>query len=277
MNPSAAFLRRPAGRRRRARVFSLVLAWAASIAALAAASAFAQQAPTQLRVASEGARPPFNYLDASNQLAGFEIDLTRELCRRMKAECIFVTQDWESLIGGLTAKQYDVIAAAMEITDDRLAKIAFSKPYAHTPSALIAQQASTLASADPNALKGLQIGVEADSPQQAYVEDKYKTSEIQRYATLEEAMLDLAEGRVDVVAEDKLVASDFLKTRKEGRCCRIVADLPQDASYFGAGLGYGLRKGEDGLRAALDKALDEAVADGTYKKIRVKYFDFDIR
>lgn len=241
------------------------------------APALAQQAQKQLRIASEGARPPFNYFDGANQLAGFEIDLTRELCRRMDAECSFVAQDWESLIGGLNAKQYDVIVAAMEITDDRLEKIVFSKPYAHSPSALIAQQSASLASADPNALKGLQIGVEADSPQQAYVVDKYKNSEIHRYATLEEAMLDLAEGRVDVVAEDKLVASEFLENRKEGRCCRIVADLPQDPSYFGAGLGYGLRKSDSELKAALDKALDEVVADGTYDKIRVKYFAFDIR
>lgn len=153
MSPRAAFLGRHPDRRRRSRALSMALA--ASVALLAAAQAFAQQAPTPLRIASEGARPPFNYLDSGNQLAGFEIDLTRELCRRMNVECIFVTQDWESLIGGLTAKQYDVIVAAMEITDDRLAKIAFSKPYAHTPSALIAPQNSQLASADQNALKGL--------------------------------------------------------------------------------------------------------------------------
>lgn len=231
----------------------------------------------QLRIASEGARPPFNYLDASSQLAGFEIELTRELCRRMSVECSFVTQDWESLIGGLLAKQYDVIAAAMEITDDRLAKIAFSQPYAHTPSALIAHHDSPLASADPKALEGSRIGVEADSPQQAYVDDKYQASEVRRYATLEEAMLDLAEGRIDAVAEDKLVAFEFLANRKEGRCCRIVADLPQDAAYFGGGLGYGLRKGDETLRAAFDKALDDVIADGTYQKIRVRYFAFDIR
>lgn len=255
----------------------------AAFASFAAAMIFALVAPAvaqetkQLRIASEGARPPFNYFDGSNQLAGFEIDLTREMCRRMKAECSFVAQDWESLIPGLTAKQYDLIVAAMEITDERLAKIAFSKPYAYTPSALIARHGASPASADPNALKGMEIGVEADSPQQAYVEDKYKGSEIHRYATLEEAMLDLAEGRIEVVAEDKLVASEFLKNRKEGRCCRIVADLPRDAAYFGAGLGYGLRKDEVELKTALDKALDEIVADGTYKSIRVKYFDFDIR
>lgn len=249
------------------------------LAAAAIALHFAPAAaePRHLRVASEGARPPFNYLDANNQLAGFEIELTREICRRIEADCVFVTQEWESLISGLESKQYDLVASAMEINDDRLRKIVFSKPYAHTPSALIAQRQSALASAEPKALRGQRIGVVADSAQQAYAEDKLEGSEVQRYATLEAAMLDLAEGRVDIVAEDKLAAVDFLRERKEGRCCRIVADLPQDAAYFGGGFGFGLRKGDIALKSAIDAALDAIVNDGTYRTIRSKYFDFDIR
>lgn len=243
----------------------------------APAAALEETAPArQLRICSEGARPPFNYLDANNQLAGFEIDLARELCQRMKAVCTFAMQDWDSLIPGLLAQQYDAIFAAMEITDERLEKIAFSKPYAHMPSALIAPEKSPLTNADPATLKGFAIGVESDSPQQAYLEDKYTDADIKRYASLEEAMLDLAEGRIDALAEDKIVAADFLKNRREGRCCRFVADLPRDPDYFGAGLGIGLRKSDATLKASLDRALDEIAADGTYAKLRARYFDFDI-
>lgn len=257
---------------------------AAALAALlalglsAAPAASQQQQPARrIRIASEGARPPFNYLDSDNQLAGFEIELAREMCRRMKVECAFVVQDWDSLIGGLEGGQYDAIIAAMEITEERARRIAFAKPYAHTPSALVAPERSAIASAEPLALAGARIGVEADSPQQAYVEDKLKESEVKRYANLEEAMLDLAEGRIDAVADDKLALDDFLENRREGRCCRFVADLPRDEAYFGQGLGVGLRKGEEALKAAFDRALDEIVTDGAYAKIRAKYFDFDIR
>jgi polar amino acid transport system substrate-binding protein len=251
------------------------LATAAATIALLLCPAAAE--PRHLRIASEGARPPFNYLDANNQLAGFEIDLTREICRRIEADCVFITQEWESLVFGLENRQYDLVVSAMEINEERLRKIDFSKPYAHTPSALIAQRQSALANADPKTLQGARIGVVADGPQQAYAEDKLKESEVQRYATLEAAMLDLAEGRVDVVAEEKLAAMDFLRERKEGRCCRIIADLPQDAAYFGGGFGYGLRKGATALKSAIDAAIDAIVADGTYRTIRSKYFDFDIR
>lgn len=251
------------------RLFALVLT------IFAAASAGARTA--ELRVASEGARPPFNYLDANNQLAGFEIDLTREICKRIGAECVFVTQDWESLVPGLAAKQYDLVVAALEITEERREKIAFSEPYARTPAALIVEKESALAGADAAALKGLRVGVEAESAQQSFFEDKLPAVELRRYATLEEAMLDLAESRIDAVAADKLAAFGFLESRKEGRCCRIAADLPQDAAYFGAGLGVGLRKQDAALKAAVDAALAAIVADGTYRAIRARYFDFEIR
>lgn len=246
-----------------------------AILALCAHSAAAE--PMRLRIASEGARPPFNFLDANNELAGFEIDLSREICRRLSADCAFVAQDWESLIPGLEAKQYDLVVAAMEITEERQRRIAFSEPYASATSTLIAQKQSELRSAHPASLEGLRIGVEADGAQQSYLEDKYPKVEIARYATLEAAMLDLAEGRVDAVAADRLAAVDFLKTRKEGRCCRIVADLPQDAAYFGAGFGVGLRKEDTALKSALDAALAAMSADGSYDAIRGRYFDFDIR
>ena len=89
-----------------------------------------------VRIASEGARPPYNYLD-HNKLAGFEIDLARDLCARMKVSCSFIAQDWDGLIPGLLAHHYDAIMAAMEITDEARQKIAFTKPYIRMPSAFM--------------------------------------------------------------------------------------------------------------------------------------------
>src|SRR5207248_1195006 len=68
-----------------------------------------------IRIASEGARPPYNYLE-NNKLAGFEIDLAQDLCDRMQVACTFMTQNWDGLIPGLLTHQYDAIMAAMEIT-----------------------------------------------------------------------------------------------------------------------------------------------------------------
>jgi polar amino acid transport system substrate-binding protein len=230
----------------------------------------------ELKIASEGARPPYNYLD-NNELAGFEIDLGRAICARLAMKCSFVAQDWDNLIPGLLAHQYDAIMAAMEITDERREKIAFSAPYVRMPSAFMVAKTSTLKEANPAALAGKIIGVETGGTHQSYLEDLYKKSEIHPYSVLLDAILDLADERIDAVIGDKDALTDFLATRKEGQCCRILADVPRDETYFGAGIGVGLRKEDKSLKAMFDKALDELMADGTFTKISNKYFSFEIK
>src|ERR1019366_2527906 len=228
-----------------------------------------------VRIASEGSRPPYNYLE-HNKLAGFEIDLARDLCARMKVSCSFTAQDWDGLIPGLLARHYDAIMAAMEITGEARQKIAFTKPYIRMPSAFMTSKQHATLDISPAGLVGRTIGVESGGTHEAYVGDVYKQSEIRTYATLEEAILDLAEGRLDAVIGDKDALADYIKTRKEAQCCVLAADVPRDPAYFGDGIGIGLRKEDKPLKAMFEKALDSCMADGAFAKIRVKYFDFNI-
>src|SRR5579875_4580 len=243
--------------------------------AVCAAADDPQAAWRTVRIASEGARPPYNYLD-HGKLAGFEIDLARDLCARMQVSCTFIQQDWDGLIPGLLAHRYDAIMAAMEITDEARQKIAFTKPYVRMPSAFMTSKQHTTLDTSPAGLTGKIIGVESGGTHEAYVEDVYKQSEIRLYATLEEAILDLAEGRIDAVIGDKDALADYIKTRREAQCCVLTADVPRDPAYFGEGTGIGLRKEDTSLKAMFEKALDSCVADGTFAKISAKYFDFKI-
>lgn len=229
-----------------------------------------------LTIASEGARPPFNFLD-NNELAGFEIDLGREICARLRRTCFFVTQDWDGLIPGLLAHQYDAVMTALDITDARRAQVAFSMPYVRMPAVLVAQKSSPLKDADPRSLSGKTIGVEDGSASQALLEDAaYKETRVKVFASFEDAMLDLAEGKVDGVIADKLVASNFLKGRREGQCCGLVGHVKRDPAVFGEGIGVAVRKDDVALREAIDAALQAAIDDGTFARIRAKYFDFEI-
>jgi polar amino acid transport system substrate-binding protein len=269
-----AYLRRSI-RRQAPPLCGILLILSALMSAPSAAEESAEPARSEIRIASEGARPPYNYLD-NNELAGFEIELARDLCARMKATCSFIAQDWDGLIPGLLEHQYDAIMAAIEITDDAREKIAFTKPYIRMPSAFLAAKEAMIQDASPAGLAGKSIGVESGGAHQAYVEDLYKQSEIHPYATLEEAILDLAEGRLDVVIGDKDALADFLKTRREAQCCALAADLPRDPAYFGDGIGIGLRQEDKTLKAMFEKALDESIATGAFARIRAKYFDFEI-
>jgi len=228
-----------------------------------------------ITIASEGARPPYNYLDG-NELAGFEIDLARELCAHMKVTCSFVTQDWDNLVPGLIERRYDAIMAAMEITDAARAKIAFSTPYVTMPSAFMAARDSEVVSTTPSALEGRRIGVELGGAHETYAKDMFKRSEIVPYGNLEEAILDLAERRIDVVLADKEALADFSRSRREAKCCSLVGAIAHDPAYFGEGIGIGLRRDDTKLRIRFDKALADVRADGTFTRIRAKYFDFEI-
>jgi polar amino acid transport system substrate-binding protein len=228
-----------------------------------------------VRIASEGARPPYNYLE-NNELAGFEIDLARDLCARMKVSCSFIAQDWDGLIPGLLEHRYDAIMAAMEITDEARKKIAFTKPYIRMPSAFMTLKQHAIPDTSSNGLAGKTIGVESGGTHEAYVDDVYKQSEIRPYARLDEALLDLAEGRLDAVIGDKDALAEYMKTRKEAQCCVLAGDVPRDPAYFGDGTGIGLRKEDEALKAMFEKALDSCVADGKFAKITAKYFALQI-
>jgi polar amino acid transport system substrate-binding protein len=226
-----------------------------------------------VRIASEGARPPYNYLDGS-ELAGFEIDLARELCARMKVTCSFVIEDWDNLVPGLIERRYDAIMAALEITDDTREKMAFSTPYVMMPSAFMAAIDSGTTVTTLSALDGKRIGVVSGGAHETYARDVFKHSDVLPFGSLEEAILDLAEGRIDLVLGDKDALVDFAKTHREAQCCTLVGDVVHDPAYFGEGIGIGLRHEDKKLMEHFDKALADVKADGTFAKIRAKYFDF---
>ena len=257
-------------------LINLLRTLALVVGMLCAQSGSADERP--LVIASEGARPPFNFLDSNNELAGFEIDLGREICARLHRPCSFVTQDWDSLLPGLLSGQYDAVMAALDITDERRAQIAFSTPYIRMPAAFVVQKSTDLKNASKESLAGKTVGVEEGSASQALLDDAYKDVVAKPFATLEDAMLDLAEGKLSAVLADKLTAADFLKMRREGQqCCRFLADAPRDPAIFGEGIGVGLRKSDVASREAVDAALQAMIDDGTFAKISAKYFDFPVR
>ena len=229
-----------------------------------------------LRIATEGAYPPFNVVDASGEPQGFEIDLARAFCAAMKARCSFVVHQWDGIIRGLIDREYDAIVASLHVTERRRQRIAFSQPYYRIPSAVIARKDTTAKAVTPEALAGLSIGTVERSEAANYLEARYATSDVKLYGKLEEANLDLLTERLDLVAGDKLVLSRFLASR-EGGCCRLVGDLPADPAHFNPGAAVGLRKDEPELKAAFDAAITQVMQDGTYDRIREKYFAFDVK
>lgn len=235
------------------------------------------ETPRRIRIATEGAFPPFNVLDAAGEPQGFEIDLGRALCEAMRAHCTFVVHEWEGIVRALVAGEYDAIMSSLHVTEPRKKRIAFSKPYYLVPPALIGPKDSEIRDAAPASLAGRSIGTVADSHHAAFLQHAYKDAEIRTYGKLEEANLDLFIGRLDLVLADKLALWRFLESREGKGCCRFVADVPVDRAFYGEGVAVGLRKEDVELKAAFDAALATITANGTYNRIRARYFPFDVR
>lgn len=243
------------------------------VSSLFASQAYAQQ--PKLKIATEGANPPFSTSNSNGELQGFDVEIARALCAKMNAECDLAAQDWDGIIPALLSKKYDAVVASLNVTEDRKKVVAFTKPYYRSPSVFVVRKGTDTKDLSARALTGKSIGVQSATAHAAFLEDKYSRSIVRLYNTVADAYRDLAAGRVEYVLYDKLAIYDWLKT-PEGSCCEITGAELADPAYFGSGVAIALRKGDDALVQRFNAAIDGIVADGTYAKISAKYFPFPI-
>ncbi len=249
------------------RVKSLATACALLIGSMGAAHA------ESLRIATEGAYPPFNYVDSNNELHGFDVDIAKALCARMQVECTLVAQDWDGIIPALMAKKYDAVVASMVVTEERQKKISFTDRYYRTRLAVAVPNDSNLADTQPATLDGKVVGAQSSSTQSIYAEDVYGAAgaEVKLYPTQDDANSDLANGRLDAVVNDKFPLLDWLA--KSGKdCCKLLGDIQGSDDE----VAIAVRQDDQALRERLNQALADIRADGTYQQIVSRYFAFDI-
>ncbi|MEO1745645.1 MAG: ABC transporter substrate-binding protein [Pseudomonadota bacterium] len=251
-----------------------LLAATAAIA-LSMGAAAADGHSMKIKIGTEGAYPPFNNLEADGSLVGFDIDIANALCEEMKADCEFVTSDWDGIIPALLAGKFDAIIASMSITEERLEVVDFTSKYYNTPPAIAVPKDSDIAEATDAALAGKAIGAQSSTTHSNYAEEKLSSASLTLYPTPDEYKLDIANGRIDAVIDDVVVLSEWLET-EDGACCKILGTLTPDPVINGEGAGIAIRKGEDELKAKFNAAIEAIRANGTYETINAKYFDFDV-
>ncbi len=254
------------------KLFTAVLAVAAF--GLIANSASAHEEKS-VRIGTEGAYPPFNSIDSSGKLIGFDIDIAEALCKAAHLKCEFVVQDWDGMIPGLLAKKYDAIIASMSITEERKKKVDFTGKYYNTPAKFVAPKGKNL-TVTPDGLKGMSVGVQRATTHENFLRDNFPGLDIRVYATQDEANADLVSGRVDLGHADSVALMEGFINTDAGKDFEFVGPDFNVPQWHGTGAGIAVRKGDDELRMALDKAIDQIRADGTYKTINAKYFDFDV-
>ncbi len=249
----------------------------AAIALAVMTTASSAGAADKIKIGTEGAYPPFNFIDSAGKIGGFDVDIGLALCERMKAECEVVAQDWDGIIPGLLAKKYDLIIASMFITEDRKKQVAFTNPYYLAAMTHVAPKGAGITTFTNEALKGKVIGAQSGTTQADFITATYPDAEIKLYPTQDEANLDMVNGRLDLQVGDMLPLLDWVTKNDDGKaCCEIIGEPITDKKFVGEGVGIAVRQDDNELREKLNKALDEIRADGTYKKINDKYFTVDV-
>ena len=229
----------------------------------------------KLRIATEGAYPPFNYITPDGKLEGSDVDVANALCEVMGADCELMAQDWDGMIPGLLAKKYDMIVASMSITEKRKKAVNFTQPYYQAPAQFVTRKDMDLV-VSKEGLKGKKVGVQRATTYANYLEKVYAgTVEIVYYDTVDNHNLDLAAGRVDAVLAQAIFMGGVLK-KPEGKNFKFVGEMIWDPEYIGVGAGIAVRKQDNELLEKVDAALAKIIADGTHKKIFQKYFDFNL-
>lgn len=236
------------------------------LATLLASLSLSVMAADTLHFGTEASYPPFESMDANNQIVGFDVDLAHALCKQIDATCTFTNQAFDSLIPGLKFRRIDAVMAGMDITPERQKQVLFTQPY-YDNSAMFVGQQDKYTTID--ALKGKKVGVQNGTTHQKFLTDKHPDITMVPYDSYQNARLDLQNGRIDAVFGDTAVVTLWLKA--DPRLAE-VGERVTDKDYFGSGLGIAVRQGNQALQQKLNGALEKIKQDGTYQAIYHKWF-----
>ena len=226
--------------------------------------------PVKVGIAAEP-YPPFTSPDASGNWVGWEVDIINAVCKAAEMDCVVTPVAWEGIIPSLNGGQIDAIMASMSITEERMKVIDFSDKYYNTPAVVVAAKGLGI-TPTPEGLAGKTIGVQVSTIHEAYAKAHFPDAEIKTYQTTDEGFQDLIAGRIDASQADSIAIDDFLATDAGKACCENVGAVADDPAILGAGVGVGLRKGDEALKAKFNAGIKKILEDGTYDEVSKKYF-----
>jgi polar amino acid transport system substrate-binding protein len=213
-----------------------------------------------VRMGTEGAYPPYNFINDDGEVDGLERALGDELCARAELTCEWVTNEWDSIIPNLTSGNYDTIIAGMSITDERDEVIDFTQAYIpNTPTLYMGMD-------EDLELDGAVIAAQTNTIQSAYLAELEGVTLLE-FATPDESVAAVRNGEADAVFAD----NDFLTQ---------IADEDDDLMIIlepvtlGGGIGMGLREGDE-LIAVFDAAITSMKEDGSLNELLIEWFGED--
>lgn len=216
-----------------------------------------------LRVGMEDVYPPFGFRDGDGALTGFDVDIAKEIARRLGVKVEFVPLEWTSLISALESDKVDVIIAQMSITAERKLRVDFTIPYSFVRTVMVTRPGDDrfLQLSD---LAGAKVGVLEETTFETLARG-VAGAVVSTYPRSDESIAALLTGVVDVIIEDQLVVSYFINQRELP--LRIAPAILEEGRA-----GIAVKKGNQDFVDALNRILREMIGDGTYRRIYEKWF-----
>lgn len=220
-----------------------------------------------LKVGTEGTYAPFTFHDESGKLTGFDVEIAEEVAKRLGVKAEFIETKWDGMFAGLDAKRFDVVANEVTIRDDRKEKYDFSDPYIVSRAVLIVNKDNDSIKTFED-LKGKKSGQSLTSN----LGDLAKSygAELVTVDGFNQAIDLITSKRIDATINDSLSYLDYTKQKPDAP----IKSVAEQATKNESGLIF--NKGNEDLIAAVNKALADMKADGTYEAISQKWFGADV-
>lgn len=233
------------------------------LTALLAGTAVAQA--QEITFAMEPSYPPFEFTNEKGEIIGFDVDIANAVCKEIQATCHFKNQAFDALIPSLIKGRggFDAAISAIDITEARAKQVAFSQPYYTSSASFIAikDKITDLSQAK-------KVGAQNGTTYQQYVNAEAKQYALSSYASLQDAVLDLKNGRIDLIFGDTDVLRDMLSKNPD---VAFVGERITDKRYFNNGLGIAVKKSNTALVESLNKGISLIKENGEYQKIYDKW------
>jgi len=225
-----------------------------------------------IRFLTEIDYPPFNYLGADGQPAGFNIDLARMICEELKIACSMQMRRFDTLLTSLGENRGDAVIASIAATPETRKLADFTDPYYRTPARFVARRDAAISGVRPEQLEGKQVAVIAGTAHEAFLKALFTEVNLRPYATAELAREALRKGEVDLLFGDGISLAFWLNGTDSQNCCSFRGGPFLESRYFGEGIGIAVKRGNDALRQGFNWALFRLWEKGRFSDLWLRYF-----
>jgi polar amino acid transport system substrate-binding protein len=216
--------------------------------------------------------PPFNFLDSTGRLTGFNVDLARAVCAELSVPCTIQARPWDDLAASVIEGRADAAIAGIAVNAETRKTLAFSDVYLRVPARFIARREAPELQVSATGLRRHTVAVVGGTAHEAYLKEFFPDSKAVTFESPEKALDALKAGETELYFGDGLQLSFWLQGEAAADCCVFAGGPYLESRYFGLGFSITVAPQAKDLRSALNTALETVYSNGTYAELYLRYF-----